>query len=410
MNYRWITAFVLLGIGLACGHKPQSGKINIQIPWPDSSGYKLQFVPVGFTDLRNVSGPDVTFFDEPYVTSNSQTQRLVGASPVGKFSAISEGNYIPTTYKSLMLATVYAHMERLNTHLKDLGYGNLLTFPRRVGINPKITFENGRGITNNAIYYPALDGIFVFPYETTGLPLAFNGGVLAHEYFHAIFHQIFYRNLLINKNQQGVHDHFNVTSNIDQPYVCRLPPVLTNSCSQDVKYTDADVSSFILGAMNEGLADTWAWIYTDDLDFLGKSFGEELTRRKMSGDFCNLPTHQSVRDLWARVLLYRGVNCRRKVAQEAMGSYQYSYGTNLSRFLISFAQSGKMSRQELATTILQTLQKMNTVVDEKPGVNFDVFVNLFVETAKELKKEVSPEQCSISSKIISEGGVKACTK
>lgn len=410
MNFRRITSFILLGIGLSCGHKPQSGKINIQIPWPEGSSYKLQFVPVGLTDLRNLSGPDVMFFDRPYITGDRESKELKGTGPVGKFSAVSEGNYVPATYESLLLATVYAHMERLNAQLKDLGYGSLMTLPRKVGINPRIRLAPGESLNNNAVYHEILDGIFVFPYEIPGLPLAFNGGVLAHEYFHSIFHHLFKKNLPTKRSAQRFEDHFNISTNINQPYICRLPPITGESCGRDEELSEREVNSFILSAMNEGLADTWAWIYTGDTDFIMKSFGERTSNRKMNGEFCSLPTHQSVRDLWVKVMRYRDIKCSTENAERTMAAYYYSYGTNLSRFLISFAQSGKMSRQELATAILETLKKMDKAVNAKPEINFDLFVNLFLDTAKELKKEISIEQCTIYGKVVSASGAKACAK
>ncbi|OQW54404.1 MAG: hypothetical protein A4S09_05875 [Proteobacteria bacterium SG_bin7] len=418
MKFKLLTPFILLGFALACGHKPQSGKINIQIPWPDGPGYKLQFVPVGFTDLRDLTGPDVEFFEKPSITGDevSQQYRLVGASPVGKFSAISEGNYVPATYESLLLATMYAHIERLNAHLKGLGYGSLISLPRKVGVNPRFRFTEGRN-TNNAVYIPDLDGIFVYPYEKSGLPLAFNGGVLAHEYFHAIFHHIFYKHLKPKKNTESLFvapsNHFNIYASANRPSVCNFTPSFRDSCGKAEDFSNEEVSSVVLGSMNEGLADTWAWIYTDDTDFLIKSFNEERNSlRKLDGDFCNLPTQQGVRDIWAKITRFNDVKCNREKAGEIMGAYRYSYGTNLSRFLISFTKSGKIQRQELAVLILETLKKMIATHrnETKFTLSFDTFINLFLETVRELKKEITPEQCSIYTKIIPEGGAKVCTK
>ncbi len=404
-------SLILLSLGLACGKKV-SDQYEIQIPWQTGDSYALQFVPVGFTDLRHMQGPDAVFFDEPTLFENEDPRKsqVVGKGAMGKFISLAGNRFVPASYNTLFLSTVYAHIERLNKFLREIGHDKILDLPMKVGINPKnIEFK-----PNNAIYHSSFDGIFIYPFYQSGLPLAFNGGVMAHEYFHAIYDHAFQRHVIKSLAGTGVVDPLHGESHFAEAKLklSQRDATRVESCRNEQEIP-ALYNLFVLRAMNEGLADVWAWIYTNDTDFILHSFGKRLSGRVMRGNILSVPTSKMVHDSYVNYL--REYSCDIKQAVNSLFDSVYIQGTNLSRFVVSFAKAGKIERPELAKMIVETLKKMPDVSyteNRTLNVTFKSFVDVFVSKAK----TVSPDQCEMIKKLIPDNtqqpanGVATCVR
>lgn len=400
-----ISSLILLALGIACGRKDTAGNIQIQVPWPKGNGsYEMQFVPVGFTNLRKMEGPAVVFFDEASLVERQQPGKseIVGGGPYGKFISVGDNKFVAATYKTLFLSTVYAHIERLNKLLIDTGHTDVLSFPMKIGVNPKSSFAQG-DMTNNAAYASKFDGIFIFPFDKPGLPLGFNAGVIAHEYFHAIYDHSFQQHVVRAMDDDSVKELNKISSHFSRPTMevddRRLDQ--SNPTGRDCGRVEEEIpllyNLITLRAMNEGLADVWAWIYTDDTDFIVHSFGQSEARRKLLGKYLPLPTSK---ELHARyVTLLRDNECKSKNAMGLLANRVYYLGTDIARFVVAFAKAGKMSRPDLAKLIVDTVKKMPEVSftpERKLNITFKSLIETFLAKAP----SVSVEQCELVNRIL----------
>lgn len=407
------SSIILLALGIACGRKDSAGNLQIQLPWPTANGsYKLEFVPVGFSNLRKMEGPDVVFFDEATLIERDEPAKseISGSAPYGRFVSVAENKFVPSTYKTLFLSTVYAHIERLNKLLKDTGNGHLLKYPIKIGVNPKSDFAQG-DMTNNAAYASKFDGIFVFPFERPGLPLGFNAGVIAHEYFHAIYDHAFQQYMvralesgLSQKELNSISNHFSRTTMEVDDRRDGAQPVASGECGRNEVENPLIYNLITLRAMNEGLADVWAWIYTNDSDFIVHSFGQSEARRKLNGQFLPLPTAKDMHSKYVTSLRENG--CKPKNALSSLAGRVYYYGTDLARFVVSFAKAGEISRSDLAKLVVESVKKMPDVsmtADRKVNINFKNFVEIFLKQVK----SISASQCELVSRALP-GGETTC--
>ncbi len=166
---------------------PQSNKVGeegtIRVLAPinaEGGAYSLDFIELkGIQDLDTLSGKFVHFFMSPRISSD----RLQGPAPKTRFIRNSDGDYIPANEMTQQLVTVYAHMQRLAALDEELGAQGVNKWPRDIGVAVRVR----GGLDNNAFYDGKTDAMFFVPYTNKELPIAVNGGILAHEHFHSLF-------------------------------------------------------------------------------------------------------------------------------------------------------------------------------------------------------------------------------
>ncbi len=246
-----------------CGDSRESQAHRFLLPWLveeaedlDGEGaYRLQEVEVrGLRSPHRLKGDRVEVF--------SQVQGLHSGRMSGRVAeprlAQNKGLWVPKDGRSSLAVALYAHMDQLVRLDERLSSSRHLRSPRQAAV--EIRIQGGR--SNQAIYQPRADGIYFSPYSMDGLPLAVNGGVIAHEHFHAHFNELVLKPLLRRHESQSL-------------------PQLNKTGSLALQ-GPADYNWALLRAWNEGLADFWAFVYGQGRPFLQQSLGETNTCRSFA--------------------------------------------------------------------------------------------------------------------------------
>ncbi len=275
-NFMHFFLFAGIATSLLTGCQPSveddrgQGTIQVQIPLTKSQTgeYELKNLTLDtLSDLRTLAGKAARFFLEPGISHG----KLVGKSPEIQFIRNSSGVYIAKDSLSLQMLTLYAHFERLLKQDQTLGIDSVLTWPRQVAVDAKV--KPGTGSSENNALYSGENDIFIFvPYRLEGLPLMVNGGVVAHEHFHAYFQKLFIDPI-----------------KSDYPSVVGLqlhqPQLETGIPEDEIPHVEADLPaayhSVLLRGLNEGLADVWGWLYSGDVNFVRRSLPQEKSTRRL---------------------------------------------------------------------------------------------------------------------------------
>lgn len=274
-----LIGFAALIMALGCNGKPDTrnaaGNVFVRIPFMnEGGGYSLQVVGLsGISSMYEFGGTFAKFYVTPSVDSS---QKIRGTQPKSHFIKTAGNVYVPQDADlSLPMAVIYAHLERLSALDKAVGVGDLQQGPRDVGLFVRyVNPDNGNLSTNNAFYNPDTDSILLVPFTSEELPLAINGGVLAHEHFHSLFYKLVGRR--IGQKTQGHGQEL-----LQHLQGAKAAPT-SSQALQDKNLTLAQKTNlFTYLGMNEGLADFWAWVYSGDPDFLASSLADEAPRRSM---------------------------------------------------------------------------------------------------------------------------------
>jgi len=348
----------ILGLALGCNREPDthnvSGDIKARIPFTSEGGsYSLQEVILSdISSLYELSGKYATFYIYPAISGN----KLVGQQPKTRF--IKSGDvYVPEDVLSQQLAVIYAHFQRLALLDIELGAGEVNTWPRDVGVAVRYRTPDGLQ-TDNAFYEATTDSMMVVPYTQDNLPIAVNAGILAHEYFHSLYYKLVEKSVF--KTQAIVHGEklraevlgANIVESIELS-----KPLPDNNAASVTTYHE-----FLSRALNEGLADFWAWIYTGDPDFLQLSLPSEKKYRTLSLSLAEIkelqfPTSQG----WKAEIdnrKYAEAGCRD-------GRMYYCLGIKYARVLKYFSGivqnsrgvTSQAARKIVGAAIIKTLPK-----------------------------------------------------
>ncbi|MBO9667738.1 MAG: hypothetical protein J7501_13105 [Bdellovibrio sp.] len=292
-----ITAAILMATAVtACsGQKDTSnvsGSVEVLAPMNNAkSGYSLQFIELsGLDSLREVSGRFVRFFISPRIISD----RLNGSAPQGRFIKNTDNKYIPANDMTQQMVTIYAHMQNLAQLDEDLGAAGVNHWPRDIGVGVRVA----GGMKNNAFYDGKIDAMLFVPYDKADLPIAVNGGILAHEHFHSLFYKLVIKSAasgstLSDVGTGSIHDRQSflnamgvVDSSLDADGEMRTRveigdvPTARPAALSERRVKNYYATAFMRG-LNEGLADFWGWMYTGDPDFIATSLPSEKVNRTL---------------------------------------------------------------------------------------------------------------------------------
>ena len=340
--------FTALG-GVRIGAQGSSGRY--QIPWPDSTGqYHLQKIAIeSFNSPETLQGSYTQILVNPYVKDG----QLGSATPVGRFARNKDGVMIPADYVSVQAATIHAHIERLAQMDNELGVAERIQWPVKIGIQANVVDSKTGTIKNNAVFDKKLNALLVMPYTIdSGLPIALNAGIVAHEHFHQIFQALVLDRLptKLSDTVSSLSDHLCAWATppggpIELNFPTSEPKSTTSGevegQSPSAKFknplsleaaNDAvapDVyNQFLLRGMNEGFADFWAWVYTGDAQFIGHSLPSENNRRRLDVIAVKLPS-----ELLLRHALLDPVHPGQVRSEAERFGIAYSLGTLYARFL-----------------------------------------------------------------------------
>jgi hypothetical protein len=481
--------FLILG---ACT-KPNHSKVSheIWLPWPDQSGsYQIQKVTVNtisdWAPLRGTAVDVRSHVDR--IDANTFSFREV----MLEYSHDKSGAIIPLTRFATEIASIYAHFEQLQKlDLKlDLPDADRT---RRVYVRFLKVDEQEKYISvNNAYYDGSVDSFFIVPYYLKGLPISVNGAILAHEHFHSIFNRLVKSKINIARKAKeseeskapGPTSELPTVETSTQPTVpintipAKSGPVIsgpTNSgkptpvaigdsphasefarsvfnvfnfavpppslfdkienAEIDPLVQEANRPQFLNEAMekglNEGLADVWAWLYSNDPCFMAHSFGGARPKTGVISDEhsslcpndapaafditaerCLKPDLKNLKmfdlDLMSKKY-FQNFKCRRR---EDSTDFAYKLGTNLARLIyLRLDERGELQSQEArfgwAKRIVEVIPSflphlLKVLVDENKKKSFVQWENIIdVLLFGPGSASITPENCARWANILS---------
>ncbi len=382
----WVFGLAMIS---ACTRNPYSGASKLfQIPISDAHGqYSLQTVELStLGDPRTMEGAAAQIKVNPVVT----TEGLDGQMPAARFILSSDGVMIPMDYVSMQLTTVYYHVEKLWELEKSIHLENVLARPRKLGLSVGLIDPgDDRKIVNNALFYAPLDVTLLVPYERSNIPISMNGGILAHEHFHALFSELMGPKIANLRSsslwEKAPVEILDLTNDVDIPEKLTGPVKIR-------KY-----NAVLLRALDEGLADFWGWVYTGDDSFVAASLPELEMRRSLfklsDSDKIKQPPSREAILLRLKKLDWDGRTSK---------DLSYLIGTFYARFLrnipvlmdstpfskgLIFSDSNVTHRLKLAEKLIQALPRLRDSILEsykkaEPINPNDLFFSIFPEVER----------------------------
>lgn len=380
----------------ACGPQfdsaQETSEIRVLAPMNNSQGqYSLNFLDLkGIQDLSTLTGKFARFFMSPRIVEG----RLEGAAPKARFIRNSNGNYVPTNEITQQLVTVYAHMQKLAMLDEELGAVGVNSWPRDIGVAVRVR----GGLKNNAFYDGETDSMLFVPYNQAGLPIAINGGILAHEHFHSLFYKLSLPDSLLKASFETREEFLRIIEGEDLGAHERRPiPIVVGG--EDIDPTSLRDYYYVVmtRALNEGLADFWGWMYTGDPDFIAQSLPIQGATRSLKArkeePVNSLPSQGTIE---RSLHVFYNTGSPEKMKDYAVG-YAYSLATQFSRVLKRFTEihakahgiESLAARKEVAKMIVKTLPQIKTkfeALDQEVYTSAH-FLNSFGQQIKSMKQE-----------------------
>lgn len=335
---RWILgSLAALTVLSGCGRKSASESTYL-LPWADSNGqYSLQEVTIStLNSPYETRGEAAEIYVEPGFSDDGFSGHL--ARP----RLTQSGHvFVPLDVKSSVALSVYAQFERLQQFEKILGTAQQIPWPRRVGVELKLSGGEGSEY-NNAHYFTALDVIGLLPYTLEGVPFAVNHGIVAHEHFHAHFQHQVIGPLQILLGQP-------VISSLENLFFGAVSPPM-NSGHEGAK--PQFLNDVVMRGWNEGLADVFASLYMGRADFFASSL--QKTSRARALDEALVPILAGA-DLEAAA---NSLGFDRRL----LVSMAYAQGTAIARVLYRAAQGGSEPPQIFLRRLMNRLRDIPAAV------------------------------------------------
>ncbi|MDZ4661334.1 MAG: hypothetical protein SGJ18_06900 [Pseudomonadota bacterium] len=390
---------ILTGLFIACAPKKTGSPTRVLIPWPTAENkYSLQTVELPtITNINKFEGAAAEFMDNPSLVRNT----LSGAAVQGDFFTNEKGVFVAKDFKTLNLITVYAHIERLNQFMDQLELSSLIPLPRKIAVGLRSNLLD-LPKTNNAIYIGPLDTIVILPYEESGLPISMNAGILAHEYFHAIFHNIILKDFLKEQNEwtEADAEFHRLDGIIPKPDRAEDRDIkCPNENPKDL--TNKELNQLIFSGLNEGLADLWAWIYTGDPAFMSYSISGQ-SHRKLDRPIARLPTVKYIRDEYRTRL---EENCNKRLTIKNMRRKAYTWGSSIAQFFVKLVESdfkkvGAEHRKLLAEKIIKSVKNFSTALNNEEKSDKAMSLNRFFQQYFLANEKASGKTCEFLSQVM----------
>lgn len=411
-----ITAAILISLSLtACGpslvaplaiggagsegKKPVSGNVRVMTPMPSEGGqYSLQITELfALNDLSTLAGKFVKFFFSPRVRNN----QLEGLSPKARFILNSDGVYIPTDETTMQMVSIYAHMQKLAALDEELGAGGVNKWPRDVGIAVRVVGHT----VNNAFYEGKTDSILVVPYVNKELPLAINGGVLAHEHFHSLFYKLVIDDPATNVHAQEISETFGedfekTLTGHDQ----KMEPTGETLSDTELNYY---YHLAMTRGLNEGLADFWGWMYTGDPDFIVQSLPSQTQRNLQTSDL-GAKRLLSKKGYWQGRLQanYKTTSTSNFDFNTFIQGLSYEIGTEFSRSMKRYTDvyakarsiDPLQARKDVAKVIIKMLPTIRAELSQSEKKAF--VAQAFVESFAKNTQLATKEECEYLGSLI----------
>jgi hypothetical protein len=345
-----------------------NGNVTVKIPVAsqagDSSQYELMAVTLkGLSNLKQVSGYFAQFFFSPGLNQND----LTGDSPQARFVKTNGDVYVPADSISQQMATLYYHIQNLTEFSQQIGIGDVNQGPMKIGIETRI--GNSEALANNNAFYDGKsDSMLFVPYISSQLPIAVNAGIIAHEYFHSLFYKTV---LMRSENKKEISSTKKMISIYNETY---------------------------LRGINEGLADFWGWLYTNDEDFIHWSLSAYSANRKLTLTEKSLGQLESSERILSKV---QGAIQSGPEPSVYLSDYIYKIGTPNARFLkqmtVMLTESGlktseaKAKMAQVVVSFIRQLSSKAQALAENEILAGELLFDFVASADSKLK--LSKEQC-----------------
>lgn len=363
-----------------CGGFKTTETNTYQIPWPDENGtYHLQNVPVeSYDHPSTLQGR----YAQIMVNPSYKDGQLQGERAAGHYTRTRDGIMVSTDYTSIEAAAVHAHFERFAKMDAELDANS--RWPARIALDINVV-ANGKRELNNAFYLNDLDAFFIPPFTALDVPVAVNGGALAHEHFHMIFHDAVLVRLgtgaQFPSKLASLVQSESWLENIAEEAPTAPPPEAAKPPSES-SLSDRQIqnyNAFYIAALNEGLADFWAWVYTGDPEFIKASIPKINGMRRLDGPLEKQLDGKPQLLAWTRSLVHG-----KALTVEQMKASAYSVGTTYSRLMYKIAQATtpakratRDDRMKAAGALIKTLpafaDKIAAALRAKELINPNIF-------------------------------------
>lgn len=347
---------------VACGESLQpansgSGPATVVAYMPQENGqYSLQkFELIGISDIKEVVGRFAKFFVSPKISKIDGKEKMEGQSPRAQFIRNSAGDYVASDSLTIELFSIYAHLQNLAALDEELGAKGVNSWPRDVGVAVRV---EGGVMVNNAQYYGPADVMYFVRYTKSNLPIQVNAGVIAHEHFHSLFYKLV---PAPESSRTSVH---NLIEEHEAPKKLEIPELPDSGIDLRIlpapmasgrnAQTEDEMRAVYFGALNEGFADFWGWMYTGDPDFIALSLPEVKEARTLTsgglaayellsldrvyGSLNNVKEHLKNQTEFSE-------KQRKQFYGEFALGFKYEAGTRFSRMLKKFANIVKDERE-----------------------------------------------------------------
>lgn len=369
--------------------------IKVQIPVQDKNEYRLDIVELfEIQSLTALSGNFVEFLYNPKIKDGE----LSGKAPNTHFLKNKKSVYIPLDEVSLHVSALYYHLQNLILLNRQLDFP-VKTGPAKVVMGLK--FMRGNQIDQNNSYYDGdVDAILFVPYREEGLPLSVNAGVIAHEYFHSLFHKILFQPLISQgkvrkKTVASIHsgDFFRSIIGL---------PLKKSVAEPEVTQEKAFYEYLFYKSLNEGLADYWGWMYSQDPTFIERSL-QGAKSRDLGGnelvDSRPVLTEETFKILYSEFSRSFDMS-NPKIAQAILIQQSYVWGTAwallMKNWAVAMSQEKSIpleqSRHLVAKNILGMLGKLKDKISAADN-NSSPNSKMAIETLNEISGQWSSTEC-----------------
>jgi hypothetical protein len=412
----WVSALIITPVLLfSCAKKSDvneaQGDLSVQIGVQQSaSAYTLQVVTLkGIEKLNEVAGQFARFFYSPGSTATS----LTGTAPHAEF--IHSGRFfVPSDNLSMQMAAIYFHLQSLAAFDKEVGADGVNRWPRAVGLETQI-LNGGDGANlqqNNAFYNGQTDSMMFVPFTGNNLPIAVNAGIIAHEHFHSLFYKTVIR--VAFQAQKLSSPSASIHEEAQQPLNAKTGVPAGPVAVSDKERIQMFNETFLRG-INEGLADFWGWVYTDDPEFMRWSLPDFQADRTLKLSLNSVGSFETKDKILRKVVEATQFYENPKAA---LINYSYQIGTPYARFLkqlsvlqatakkVTIKESKKLVAQMVFSYIKGLGQKLQSLGDDEELDPSDLF-NHVADLAKNHEMiHLDQPSCEFVAKYVSQGACK----
>ncbi len=295
-------------------------------------------------DLRAGGNIQIVHADPRSRSEWANSMQITDAtSPELDYSVRSDGTVVPWDFHSAMMLTLYHHLEQANEYFRTLGVDR-----ERMGKIPIFYYARRQRLlpipvmSDNAAYAFTLDALLIPPrLILREVPFAANRGIIVHEYSHLVFNRLVYGDK-------------------------RAPDYLVDN------WPTGAVNRLV--SLDEGIADFFAALQTEDADFISTSVSTDLYEIDRNLGIERHYTEQLESDI-------------QTTRREEYNPYRL--GTVVASTLWALRSATDLGDEQLGRTLVETLREME-------GVESDLRIAGFFDTfAEQLPAGARPPACSV---------------